>query len=60
MGVAARAGRREPIAGDARLVVHDRDVAAGESIKESRLSDIRPPDNGNLAREILNVCAVHR
>ena len=38
-----------PVAGDARLIMHDRNVATGEPVKESGLTDVRPADDRDLA-----------
>jgi hypothetical protein len=36
---------RNPVASNARLIMNDRDLATKESIEESGLPDIRPPDD---------------
>ncbi len=37
-----------PVAGDARLIVHDGNVASGKPVKESGLTDVRPADDRDL------------
>ena len=46
---AAQSDGGNPVAGDARLIVHDGDVASGEPVKESGLTDVRPADDRDLA-----------
>ena len=55
----ARAGRGQPIARDPGLIVHDRDIPAGESIEERRLADIRPADDGDFAHAFWRVFPLH-
>ena len=48
---AARAGSREAIAGNAGLIMHDGDVAAGETIEERRFPYVRAPNDGDIPGE---------
>ena len=46
---AAQTDGGNSVAGDARLIVHDGNVASSEPVKESGLTDVRPADDRDLA-----------
>ena len=45
----AHAGSSQPVASDAGLIVHDRDVPTGEPVKERRFAYIGAADDGDFA-----------
>ena len=55
----AHARRSQPIASDPGLIVHDRDVPAGEPVEERRLAHIRAADNGDCAHAFGRVFPLH-
>jgi hypothetical protein len=59
MPVPARAGH-EPVAGRARSVENERNVASGQAVEEGGLPDIRASDNRDgVFHESTSVAAVH-
>ena len=52
---AAHCRGRQPIARDARLIMHNRDVAPGEPIEKRRFADIRTADDGDVAGMVSRV-----
>ena len=55
----AQAGRGQPVASDAGLIVHDRDVPAGEPVKERRFAYIGPADDGDFTHACGRVFPLH-
>ena len=47
-----RGWRGDAVAGDARLIVDDRDFPPGKAVEEGGLSDVRTSDDGNGGHEI--------
>src|SRR4029450_12711529 len=47
--ITTTARRRNPVAGDPGLIVHNSDVAPDKAIEESRLTDVRPANDRDLA-----------
>ena len=45
----AKTNGGNPVAGDARLIVHDGNVASSKPVKEGGLTNVRPADDRDLA-----------
>jgi hypothetical protein len=57
--LAPAGSRREPIAGDAGLIVNDRDVTTDEPIKERGFPDVRTSNDGDGANAFRGVFRIH-
>ena len=48
-----------PVAGDAGLVVDERELLADQPVEQGRLADIRPPDDGDERRHVMCLLLGH-
>src|SRR5205809_94452 len=53
--ISARARGRDSIARNSRLIMNDRNLAAGEPIEERRLADVRSSDDRNVRQSLRSV-----